>query len=227
MANSMIEGYTHKYNIVGRMAAEYCVRMLKGSYPRLDIREEVARSSRVLDAGCGDGRHIPVLESFGHEVSSFEFDEDIVSIASRKCEERGCKATIKVGSNAGIPYGNGVFDGALSWNQIYYLDGVNSFDRHVDELARVLKSGAWVVMSIPMHSAFIYQDSKVVEEGVVEIKNDYFGGTRNGVLMRRFSGEGEIESVFSRFFCDFSFGKQVDDAFGLAYHWHLIAMKKI
>jgi len=57
------------------------------------------------------------------------------------------------------------------------------------------------------------------------IKNDPFQ-IRNGVILKVFEDEEDIECTFSGYFENFTYASIHDDCFGLDYHWHLLVCEK-
>jgi len=100
-----------------------------------------------------------------------------------------------------------------------------SFSDVIDEYARVLKKGGYLILSIPKKTCFIYKDCKKITDNLVEITNDPFN-LRNGETMAIFDSEKEIASLFSKHFENFTFGSIHDNCFGFDYHWHLIICQK-
>ena len=224
--NGMVSTYQYKYSSYSRLPAEYFVRMLKGSYPNLNLSNWYKSNDRVLDASCGDGRHTSYLLGMGFEAYGFEIDDSIVSLALNKLHDAGFnnlqKDSIRLGYNKAIPYPDSFFDGLVSWNQLYYLQDENDFPLHVSELLRVARHGAWFIGSFPMPSCFIYKNAIDLGDNIVKIQDDYFGA-RNNELMWMFKSYDHIYDYFSDYFDDLAVSTQVDDCFGLNYHWYLVA----
>ena len=98
---------------------------------------------------------------------------------------------------------------------------------HISELARVTKPGGWIILSVPKSTSFIYNESvEANKPGYRIIKNDPFGGLRNGEILKNFNSAQELAGYLKNH-CDyFSTGDINDDCFGFAYHWYLIVARK-
>lgn len=204
--------------------AEGLVRCLKGQYPRLPI---IPKSGRVLDAGCGEGRHSRFLHKLDYEVYGFEVDEAIVD----SLKEKVPGVEFRVGLNNRIPFSESFFDLVVSWQSLYYLETDTSGDieDNIREVSRVTKPGGTLISCIPFQDNFIYNDSVIVNEvGGVKYRkiHDYFG-QRTGIVLASF----DTPRVFTSLLDDFGFdgheiGEMTGDWFGLSYRWFVTISKK-
>lgn len=202
--------------------AEYLIRIFMGKYPKLNLDRNTFKDKKLIDIGCGDGRHVLFAKTLGFETYGVEISEEIVQQARNNLSVTIAKdARISVGSNTSLPFEDRYFDYALSWNACYYVGLSRGFERVIVEFARILKSGGRLVLSIPKASCFIFDNSVEEPGGYRTIRGDYFN-TRNGEVMRAFGSEQEIEGEFSSYFKNFIFGSIEDDCFGLRYDWHLV-----
>jgi len=221
------DAWTREFTGAEQMAypSEYAIRIFKGRYPRLSLKDEGFQGKRILDAGCGDGRNVAMLSGCGFKVFGAEITEAIAEQARANLANVGVDAGIKVGFNHSLPFEDSFFDYLMSWNACYYLGDQESFDPVVDEFARLLKPGGTLVLSIPKSSCFIYQGSDEDKPGYRIIRNDPFK-VRDGAILRMFSGEEDIQQTFSSAFENFNFGSTEGDCFGLAYDWHLVVCQR-
>lgn len=218
----------------GSMAwpSEYVIRIFKGSYPRLVLRNTGFNDKSICDAGFGDARNIPLLAECGFSnISGFDISDSIVSQGRDNLKQINVDADLRRGRSDDIPFLEADFDYLLSWNSCYYMGGVRNFSLHVKEYARVVKPEGWLVISIPKSSCFIYRDSDVPSPNTGYstcyriIRNDPFG-VRDGEVLRRFEGEKDIMTTFSPWFDSFIFADIHDDCFGLNYHWHVAVARR-
>jgi len=211
----------------GRMSypSEYIIRIFRGEYPKLVLKNFSYKNKKLLDIGCGDGRNMAFLKSLGFDVHGLEITEEIAEKITENLNSVEISATVVVGNNRKIPFPKEFFDFLVSWNSCYYMGHEKSFDNYVDEFARISKPESHLILSIPKKSCFIFKDSEEIRPGYREIKNDPFG-VRNGEILRCFEDSDEIEATFSKHFEKFTFASIHDDCFGFNYHWHLAVCQK-
>lgn len=99
---------------------------------------------RILDAGCGTGANLLVLDSYGHAMGV-----DISAQAIAFCRERGIpKDRVMQASVTELPFREGYFDLAISFDVICNIvDDVGAFA----EIGRVLKPGGILVVQLPAY----------------------------------------------------------------------------
>lgn len=106
------------------------------------LRRHVKEGAHVLDAGCGTGGMMALLDRW--QVKGVDASE----VAIRHCRERGLRE-VKVASVNAMPFPDAMFDAALCLDVLYH-GGVQP-DRALSELARVVKPGGVVIFN---HAAF-------------------------------------------------------------------------
>jgi SAM-dependent methyltransferase len=98
---------------------------------------------RVLDLGCGYGRHMAALTRHGHEVHGTDTSRRAVERANQRLP----RPTAVVADNGRLPFRNGVFDAAVSFYTSLGYAGTS--DRAVfREAARVVRPGGHLVVDV-------------------------------------------------------------------------------
>ncbi len=217
--------WTKLFNKIDNISypAEGVIRIFKGSFPKLKLKYK--KYNKILDLGFGDGRHLIFLKKLSLNVFGTEISSDIVNKAKKNFQIN--KKNLKVGTSDELNFKSNYFDFLLSWNSCYYMNPKHpyNFDKHVDEMSRVLKKNGTLILSIPKKTSFIFKNSKIIKKGYRLIKDDYFK-VREGQVMRCFSNKLEIEKNFKDEFKNFNHSSIDIDWFGLNYHWHILIAKK-
>ena len=120
------------------------------------------RVGRALDAGCGRGLYTQVLKQVADEVDAIDFDPGHVEAQTRRLAppDRG-RVRLRVGSVDDLPYEDKSFDLAVHCE---VLEHVEDDAKVLSELARVVKHGGRLIISVPVPPA-PYDDENHVREG--------------------------------------------------------------
>ena len=102
---------------------------------------------RVLDLGCGAGRHLVYLALQGFEVCGTDIDVRGLAHARAWLEQEGLSANLAVADMEALPYPDGFFDAVVSMYVIHHnlLDGIR---RTVAGVRRVLRPGGWFFATV-------------------------------------------------------------------------------
>ena len=98
------------------------------------------RPWRVLDVGCGTGRHSAYLVELGHTVTGVDVSPEMLHVARRKTRA----ARFVEGPMAPLPFDEGQFDGAVCALALSHVANINE---PIAELARVVRPGGRLVVS--------------------------------------------------------------------------------
>ncbi len=113
---------------------------------------------RVLDLGCGSGRHLVFFSREGFEVYGFDSSGTAISLAHQWLEEEQLTAEIVVHrmENA-FPYDDSFFDAVISV-QVIHHNLFQDIVRTVSEIARVVRRGGVLFVSVPLLPLDLTQD---------------------------------------------------------------------
>lgn len=106
--------------------------------------------AKVLDVGCGTGDNLRYILRDKAVFFGLEYAERTARIAATILEER---AKIRVGSATEIPFDNDEFDLVLCIEVLEHMEKDNEACR---EIARVLKHGGTLILSLPYRHWFPY-----------------------------------------------------------------------
>ena len=124
--------------------------MLTVDFDRLGLRP----GERVLDMGCGAGRHAFEMYRRGADVVAFDQDADELSnvrdlfVAMQEAGEvpAGAEADVKEGDALSLPFADGEFDRVVAAE---VLEHIPADIQAIHELARVLRPGGTIAVSVP------------------------------------------------------------------------------
>lgn len=206
--------------------SEYVVRIFLGRFPRLALNQGAYSGKRICDVGCGDGRNLRLFHELGLRLYATEIDGRIVTKVKKGLADLGVAADIRTGFNHQLPFKDSYFDYLTSWHVAHYANSIGDFHLYAREYARTLVSGGTLVLAVPKKTNYVYENSRFLAKGYCLIqKNPY--QVQNGQIMRRFRNETDLKAEFAPYFKKFRFGSVEDDAFGVAWHYHMmVAVKK-
>jgi SAM-dependent methyltransferase len=113
-------------------------------------RLDVQPGHRLLDAGCGEGRHCFGAMARGATVVGLDLDLDSMRDASKNLRKRGEEqdrlGAMVQGDAFHLPYADASFDRIICSE---VMEHVHDYRGAVRELARVAKPGARIAVTIP------------------------------------------------------------------------------
>lgn len=110
--------------------------------------EGLAKGSRILDIGCGNGKYLTVRAE-DCEVHGCDRCEELVKIA----QENHPKAYVKVGNGLALPYEDESFDAVMSIAVVHHLESLEDRQKFIHEMRRVLKLGGKMLITVWAESA--------------------------------------------------------------------------
>ena len=124
--------------------------MLTVDFDQLGLRP----GERVLDMGCGAGRHAFEMYRRGADVVAFDQDADELAgvrelfVAMREAGEvpAGAEADTKEGDALALPFADGEFDRIVAAE---VLEHIPADIQAIEELARVLRPGGTIALTVP------------------------------------------------------------------------------
>ena len=173
------------------LSASYFAKGSDGRpFGRFMKREQIAGKD-VLEVGCGMGTHAAMLAGAGARVTAVDLTERAVAVTQRRLEVFGLAANIQRADAEQLPFGERTFDLVWSWGVIHHS---SSFERCLDEMARVLRPGGRLVLMVYYRPSIVYY-----------LNNGLIRGVLMGQLLRKSlqeiyveSGDGAFARVFSK-----------------------------
>jgi len=159
--------------------------------PTFKERLRAQQAEKVLDLGCGSGRHLVYLANAGFEVYGIDQAPQALALARQWLHETGFQAELRQGDMVDpLPYPDAFFDGIISIAVIHHtiLANVKSI---ISEMHRVLKPDGLVFVSVP------WRNRQGGEPACNEIEPDTFvplEGIEKGLPHHMFTDEALREA---------------------------------
>ncbi len=112
------------------------------------ILKYTPREGKILEAGCGLGRYVFYLSTFGLDIEGLDFSEETVQFLNEWKKENGFNDLIfKTGNVLNLPYEHTSLSGYLSFGVLeHFIEGPY---KALAEVKRVLRPGGIAVISTP------------------------------------------------------------------------------
>ncbi len=116
----------------------------------LEFVADLPADSRVLDLGCGNGRHARAMIARGHRVIGLDFSRRLVSLgrAESLASARGRRIEWIEGDAAAVPCRDRSFDAATCVAVLHHLPTRDDRIAVLAEIRRVLRPGTRVFLSV-------------------------------------------------------------------------------
>ena len=102
---------------------------------------------RILDLGCGDGRHLVWFASRGFEMFGLDSAPTAVCLAQEFLARAGLSAEVQCGDMTELPWSDDFFDAVISVQVLNHQD-IDDIRRTIREIRRVLRPGAWLFVTV-------------------------------------------------------------------------------
>ena len=126
--------------------------------------------AKVLDLGCGLGRHTVYFASLGYEVSAMDISEEAVKGTKKWLQEEQLEAKVESGKMTNLPYPDDYFDLVIAFNVIYHAFK-HDVIKTIDEITRTLKKDGYLFLTlltkdpkIPFYGEGIVDEQTIIKQ---------------------------------------------------------------
>ncbi len=165
---------------------------------RLTIIFKESGAQRVLDLGCGTGRHLLFFSKKGFDVYGLDKSPKGLEIAKNWLDEEKLSAKLTHQRiDQRLPYANDFFDVIISI-QVIHHNLMKEILFSVREIERVLKPKGFIFITVPFLQAFNVKNGKWTLKKVEKRTYIPQSGPEKG-LPHHFFTTAELKRVFSAF----------------------------
>lgn len=176
---------------------------------------------RLLDLGCGIGRHSLLFAEHGFQVSAADVSDSGLRRLKEAARKKGVSLLAVMADLTALPFDTGSFDAILAYHSIYHVD-TEGMSKAIAEAYRVLRPGGEIFLSLISKSTFSFTDPECqVVDANVRLKRDEEGT----VLPHFFMDRDDVLRLFSAF--QIIRMRHVQDFYerGASWHYYLHAAK--
>lgn len=106
---------------------------------------------KILDLGCGSGRHTVYFAKRGFDVYGIDIASEGIKITREWLKRENLKANLKVGNiYRGLPYENDSFDAIVSIQVIHHAR-IKTIRKTIKEMKRVLRLKGLIFITVRKH----------------------------------------------------------------------------
>jgi SAM-dependent methyltransferase len=131
------------------------------------LRWKKMKKRRVLDIGCGRGRHALFLAEMGFDVTATDISPEGIEQLEREAKNRKLDGKIKtlVSDMLELPFEKNSFDGILGFHSIFHTDYAG-LKKVISKITAMLKKSGqlYITFNSKSNSSFRADDNTVVDE---------------------------------------------------------------
>ncbi len=171
----------------------FCASLIqkKLTLDKYEVRKKV---DRVLDLGCGNGRHAMYFAKQGIKASGIDISEQAIAWAKEWSKSEGLEVDFRVGSIAELPYDDGTFDAVVTHGVLDHVP-MSLATKAAQEVRRVLKTGGLFYCDLRSSEDYEFGVGEEVAKNEFIVSEGYEQG-----LVQHFFSEPEIKNLFEGLF---------------------------
>lgn len=173
---------------VVKFIARYVQRRM--GIDKYDVRKKIRK---VLDLGCGNGRHAVFFAEQGFDTYGIDISEEAIKIAKAWLDKKGLKADLKVGDIEKLPFKDDSFDLVVLSGSLDHIL-FSKAKEIMKEVRRISASGAYVYITLRSTQDSEFGRGKKVERNTFILKEGY----EKGIIQHYFDLE-QIEELLDGF----------------------------
>ncbi len=180
-------------------------------------------TTRILDLGCGAGRHVVWLAREGFEVTGQDSSDTALHLSRKAMARHAVSAELVEADMEQIPFPDASFDAVISVLAIYHnkLDGLR---RSIAEVARALRPGGYFLVWLLSRKEWESEKNLPGAEEIEPFTLIKGGDVPDAGISHHFSDETEVRDDLLADFEIMALEESMEP--GRPVHWIALAKKK-
>lgn len=125
-------------------------------YYYLKDRWKALGLTKVLDLGCGKGRHSVAFAKAGFDVSACDLSQVAVDITKENAQSQALNVDVISADILDLPYADASFDALFSYHVISHTD-TEGLKRAISEIKRVVRSGGEIYVDLVSKESLLFK----------------------------------------------------------------------
>ena len=179
------------------------------------------KGTRILDLGCGAGRHLVYLAKQGFRVDGMDFSERGLLYANEWLSREGVDASLTRADMTALPYANNCFDALISVHVIFH-NPLTQLRQSLSEIYRVLRPGGMALLTFQSTRSYRFGQGTQLEPRtfIPDIGGD-------AGVPHHFMDLAEIGKELDQFCVwNVNLSEDVNEGRAKSSHWEVIAQKE-
>jgi ubiquinone/menaquinone biosynthesis C-methylase UbiE len=171
---------------------ESVVRFLFTNFPT-DLEQK--RQLKILDIGCGGGRHVKLFAEHGFDTYGTDLSGEGIRQTRIMLSKHNLTAELTQCEMTQLLYDDSFFDAAISFGVFYYSDS-KGMKNAINELHRVLKKGGKAFINLRSTDDYRFGKGKKIAKNTFLLD---VGETNEKGMMMHFLSKDDVYEYYSRF----------------------------
>lgn len=157
-------------------------------------RWKLKKYKKVLDLGCGVGRHSILLAENGFDVYACDLSKQGIDRLNKTIDKNKLKITTKISDMLDLPYDSEWFDAIIAFRSIYHTDD-RGIKKTIGNINRILKIGgeAFVTFNSKNSWSFKNSDNLISNNTIIKISGQESG------IPHFYADKKDIEGLLKNF----------------------------
>jgi len=177
-------------------------------------------AKRILDLGCGAGRHLLYLSLLGFEVHGTDISKVGLSESRKRLRDAEIRAELIKCDMKALPYSDSLFDAVISvW--VIYHNTLEGMQKAISEVHRVLKKNGLAFLTFQSKRSHKFGKGNKTEKNTFILEESAERG-----IPHHFSDKSEVRALLKNFrVLSLNLGEFFDKEGKLHSHWEALAEK--